>query len=191
MIRLTISTHHIRRPRAPLAALTVAMILSAAPAAAQESWEPSRDAEAADVSSIDGIIEAFYDVVSGPAGEARDWARDSTLYLPGVRFVIVSRDQAGQLVARNLDHGSFATGSNASLEQGFYEREINRVARQFGPMADVFSTYEWSRTEDGPVGGRGINSIQLFNDGSRWWITGALWASEEANNPIPDEYLPD
>jgi hypothetical protein len=191
MIRPTISTHHIRRPFALTLALTVAMILSAAPAAAQESWEPSREAVAADVSSIDGIIEAFYDVVSGPAGEARDWARDSTLYLPGVRFVIVSRDQAGQLVARNLDHGSFATGSNASLDQGFYEGEINRVTRQFGPITDVFSTYEWSRTEDGPVGGRGINSIQLFTDGSRWWITGAIWASEEPGNPIPAEYLPD
>ena len=187
MIRQSISKLAFRVHPGPIAPVAVALVLGTSPVAAQESWDVSREASPADVSSIDGIIEAFYDVVSGPAGEARD----CTLYLPGVRFVIVSRDQAGQLVARNLDHGSFATGSNASLEQGFYEREINRVARQFGPMADVFSTYEWSRTEDGPVGGRGINSIQLFNDGSRWWITGALWASEEANNPIPDEYLPD
>ena len=103
----------------------------------------------------------------------------------------MSRDESGRLVARNLDHGSFAAGSNASLEQGFYEREINRVTRQFGPITDVFSTYEWSRTADGPIGGRGINSIQLYNDGERWWITGAMWASEESGNPIPTEYLPD
>jgi len=191
MIRLTASTHHIRRPRAPLAALTVAMILSAAPAAAQESWEPSRDAVAADVSSLDGIIAAFYDVVSGPAGEARDWARDSTLYLPGVRFVVVSRDEGGHLAAGNFDHGTWATASSGSLEQGFYEQEIHRVTRRFGPITDVFSTYVWRTTEDGPAGGRGINSIQLFDDGERWWITGAIWTSEEPGNPIPAEYLPD
>ena len=191
MIQLTISKHHISRPVAPIAALTVAMILSAPPAAAQESWEPSRDALAADVSSLDGIIAAFYDVVSGPTGEARDWARDSTLYLPGVRFVVVSRDEDGQLAAGNFDHGTGATASSGSLEQGFYEQEIHRVTRRFGPITDVFSTYVWRTTEDGPVGGRGINSIQLFNDGERWWVTGALWTSEEPGNPIPAEYLPD
>lgn len=191
MIRLAMSTHHFRRPLGPIAALAVALILSAAPATAQESWETSREALAADVSSLDGIIAAFYDVVSGPAGEARDWARDSTLYLPGVRFVVVSRDEDRQLAAGNFDHGTWAAASSGSLEQGFYEEEIHRVTRRFGPITDVFSTYVWRTTEDGPVGGRGINSLQLFDDGERWWITGALWTSEEPGNPIPAEYLPD
>lgn len=177
--------------RGTVAPLALALVFWTSPVAAQEAWNVSREASPADVSSLDGIIAAFYDIVSGPAGEARDWARDSTLYLPGARFVVVSRDASGQLVAQNLDHGSFATASNSSLEQGFYEREINRVTRRFGPITDVFSTYEWSRTVDGAVGGRGINSIQLFNDGERWWITGAIWASEETENPIPTEYLPD
>lgn len=191
MIRLPISKHPFGDCASPVAPLAVALVLCASPVAAQESWDVSRQANPADVSSLDGIIAAFYDVVSGPAEEARDWARDSTLYLPGVRFVVVSRSEAGQLAARNFDHGSWAMGSNASLEQGFYEKEINRVTRQFGPITDVFSTYEWRTTEKGPVGGRGINSIQLFDDGERWWITGAMWTSEEPENPIPAEYLPD
>ena len=164
-----------KRPRrvhgGAIAVLVLALAAWAGPVAAQESWDVSREASPADVSSLDAIIAA--------------------LYLPGARFVVVSRDESGRLVARNMDHGSFAAGSNASLEQGFYEREINRVTRQFGPITDVFSTYEWSRTADGPIGGRGINSIQLYNDGERWWITGAMWASEESGNPIPTEYLPD
>jgi hypothetical protein len=191
MIQQLISTRPFRVRAGPIAPLAVALVFSASPVIAQESWETSREASTADVSSLDGIIAAFYDVVSGPAGEARDWARDSTLYLPGVRFVVVSRSEAGQLVARNFDHGTWATGSSASLEQGFYEKEINRVTRQFGPITDVFSTYEWCTTEDGPIGGRGINSIQLFDDGERWWITGAIWTSEEPGFPIPAEYLPD
>jgi len=193
MIRSTNSPPGSRWSLRPFSLLAagLALVLAAIPAAAQESWTTSREALAEDVSSLDGIVAAFYDVVSGPAGEARDWARDSTLYLPGVRFVVVGRGEDGQLVARNFDHGTWSVASSASLEQGFYEYEIHRVTRQFGPIVDVFSTYEWRTTEDGAVGGRGINSIQLFDDGERWWITGAIWTSEATGNPIPAEYLPD
>ena len=158
---------------------------------AQEAVPASRAADPADVETLDGIIAAFYDVVSGPAGEPRDWARDSTLYLPGVRFTVVRRGADGVLVARTLDHGTWAAGAAPALEGGFFEREIHRSTRRFGPIADVFSTYEWSRTEGGPAGGRGINSLQLFHDGSRWWITAALWADEEPGTPIPPGFLPD
>lgn len=177
-------------PARAAAALSLALLVAPA-AAAQETWEPSREAVEEDVATLDGIIGAFYDVVSGPAGEARNWARDSTLYLPGVRFVVIGRADDGSPVARNYDHGTWAAGSAEALEGGFFEREIHRVTRRFGPLADVFSTYEWSTTEQGPVGGRGVNSIQLFHDGERWWITGASWANEEPGRPIPPEYLPD
>ncbi|MEJ2483550.1 MAG: nuclear transport factor 2 family protein [Gemmatimonadota bacterium] len=178
----------------PASRMWVALALIAFPQAslaAQEAWQPSREAAPEDVGSIDAIIAAFYDVVSGPAGEKRDWARDSTLYVPGIRFVVVSRSEEGELVARSFDHGTWASGSNDSLERGFHEHEIHRVTRRFGPIADVFSNYEWRTVAIGPIEGRGINSLQLFHDGRRWWITGATWASEEEGTPIPDAYLPD
>src|ERR1700687_2290142 len=52
-----------------------------------------------DVSSIDGIMKAFYEVVSGPAGEARQWSRDRTLYIPGVRFVSMGVNAKGEPAA--------------------------------------------------------------------------------------------
>jgi hypothetical protein len=165
-------------------------LLLADHAVAQEQWTPSRAAAAADVSSIDGIVRAFYEVVSGPAGQRRDWARDSTLYLPGVRFVTVNRGRDGRFQANVVTHAQFARGFEPSANQGFFEKEIHRVMRRFGPMVNVFSTYEWRRTEQGPVGGRGINSLELFHDGQRWWIAAAMWADEDAQNPIPAEYLP-
>ena len=176
-----------------LRAACAALVLVSVPSTggAQETVPASRAADPADVETIDGIITAFYDVVSGPAGEARDWARDSTLYLPGVRFTVVRREADGILVARTLDHGTWAAAAAPALERGFFEREIHRSTRRFGPIADVFSTYEWSLTDGGPAGGRGINSLQLFHDGSRWWITAALWADEEPGTPIPPAFLPD
>ncbi len=165
------------------------LIFLAAPALAQEQRPRSRTPLERDVATLDGILHAFYDVISGPRGQPRDWARDSTLYLPGVRFIIGGRSADGTWRARIVDHHTYAVQS-AGLENGFFEEEIHRVTRTFGPMVHVFSTYAWRTAADGPTGGRGINSIELFNDGTRWWIASAMWVGEDADNPIPAEFLP-
>lgn len=72
----------------------------------------------------------------------------------------------------------------------FYEAEIHRVTQRFGNVAHVWSTYAWRRSDGGPVEGRGINSIQLYHDGTRWWITAWIFDSERADNPIPPAFLP-
>lgn len=160
-------------------------------ASASGTWAVSIEPRPEDVSSIDGIVAAFYDIVSGPAGERRNWARDSTLYLPGVRFVTVNAQRDGGFRASIIDHGGFAAGSNAGFErQGFYEQEIHRVTQHVGNVAYVLSSYEWRTEPDGPAGGRGVNSISLFWDGDRWWITQAMWSDETAEHPIPPELLP-
>jgi hypothetical protein len=76
-------------------------------------------------------------------------------------------------------------------EEGFFEREIARRVERFGAIAHVFSTYESRRAETDPQPfARGINSIQLFFDGQRWWVVTIFWDSERPNQPIPAEYLP-
>ena len=75
-------------------------------------------------------------------------------------------------------------------ENGFYEKEIARRTEQFGNIAHVWSIYESRHKEDDPEPFmRGINSIQLFNDGKRWWIVNIYWQQENAQNPIPEKYL--
>jgi hypothetical protein len=76
-------------------------------------------------------------------------------------------------------------------ENGFYEKEIARRTEQLGQIAHVWSTYESRHNPDDPEPFmRGINSIQLFNDGKRWWIVTVYWQHESANSPIPEKYLP-
>ncbi len=66
-----------------------------------------------------------------------------------------------------------------------------RRVEAFGQMAQVFSTYEASSAPDGTGSlGRGINSIQLWSDGNRWWVMSMLWDDERPGNSIPREYLP-
>jgi hypothetical protein len=86
----------------------------------------------------------------------------------------------------------YAETAGASLEErGFFEVEIARTVEEWGQLAHVFSTYESRRnaTDEAPFA-RGINSFQLFNDGSRWWVVSIFWQQESPAAPIPAEYLP-
>jgi hypothetical protein len=143
-----------------------------------------------DVSTLDGIIVAYYETITGPAGQPREWARDRTLYIPEIKFISIEMHD-GQALAKVMSHQAYVDDTDAYMvKNGFFEREIHRVTRRFGNIAQVFSTYEARTTRDGPVISRGINSIELYYDGARWWITAAMWEDERPENPIPKEFLP-
>ena len=145
----------------------------------------------ADVASIDAIIAALYDVISGPVGQARNWTRMRSLFIPGGRLMPTApRPGTGTGVGvRVLEVNDYIALSGPQLERiGFREREVARRTEQFGHIAHVFSTYE-GRTETDSTVIRGINSIQLLNDGSRWWVVSVYWEAERPNNPLPAKYL--
>src|SRR5437588_3688373 len=105
-------------------------------------------ADPTDVASIDAIITAAYDVISGPAGKKRDWNRERSLFLPGARLmptvmepgVAVSDDKVGPQM---LDVEGFIERSASYFEKnGFFEKEIARRTEQFGQIAHAWSTYE-------------------------------------------------
>jgi hypothetical protein len=144
-----------------------------------------------DVATMDGLMKAFYEVISGPQGKAREWSRDRTLYIPDVRFVSMKLGPQGRPVAEVMSHQEYVDRTEPMLKAaGFHEQEIHRVTRRFGNIAHVFSTYESREKADGPVIARGINSVELFWDGTRWWIASAIWDEERPDNPIPQEFLP-
>ncbi len=148
-------------------------------------------ADPKDVSSIDGIVRAYYDVINGPAGQPRQWSRDRTLYWPGIRFFSIGDDQLGKERVSVMSHQEYVDRSNDHMvRRGFFEQEIHRVLHRYGNIAQVFSTYESREKANGPVTARGINSLDLIYDGARWWIISASWQDETKERPIPPEYLP-
>jgi hypothetical protein len=150
---------------------------------------PKVEANPADVSTIDGIVKAFYEVISGKIGEPRQWGRDKTLYAPGARLVGMSL-RNGKPHASIMTQEQYINGANEFfVKEGFIEREIGRTVRQFGNIAHVFSAYEWETSGEKKQKARGINSIELYNDGKRWWISAVTWEEERPENPIPKEYL--
>lgn len=159
------------------------------PAAAPAIQAPAADQK--DVATMDAIVAALYDVISGPAGQKRNWDRFRSLFVPGARLIPTGRRPTGEVVSRVRTPEEYIQGSQTLLEQnGFFEREVSRRVEKFGNMAHIFSTYEARRkAEDEKPFMRGINSIQLMNDGKRWWIVTVFWQAEDANNPLPAEYL--
>lgn len=144
----------------------------------------------ADTSSMDAIIKALYDVISGPAGKKRDWDRFQALFIPDARLIPTGRTPQGEARIRPTNPAGYIERSSGALEQGFFEREIARRTERYGNIAHMFSTYESRRSLDDPTPfSRGINSIQLYFDGKRWWIVTVFWDSETPTNPLPAEYL--
>jgi hypothetical protein len=152
---------------------------------------PDAPPRAEDVHTLDGVMKAFYEVISGPAGQPRQWSRDRSLYVPGVRFFVMSEDKSGQPRVNVVSHQEFVDSSDQSLvRHGFFEKEVHRSTERFGNIAHIFSTYEMRERTDGPVTGRGINSVQLYFDGTRWWVTSVAWDDERPDNVLPKQYLP-
>jgi len=154
----------------------------------------SNSADPSDVESIEAIVAAAYDVISGPAGKKRDWKRERSLFISGARLIPTAVD-AGRndvdLAPQVLDVDAYiARVEPYFATAGFYEKEVARRVEQFGQIAHVWSTYE-SRHDpnDAEPFMRGINSIQLFNDGSRWWILSIYWQHESRQHAIPEKYL--
>ena len=159
------------------------------PAPAQTTPAPPAPS-AADVATMDSTIAALYDVISGPAGK-RNWDRFRSLFAPGARLIANGVRPTGEVVSRVMTVEDYAQRNGPFFEKnGFFEQEAARSTESFANIAHVFSSYESRHDkEDAKPFQRGINSIQLMNDGKRWWIVTIFWQGEDEKNRLPDKYL--
>lgn len=179
----------------PLPAIAAAFLLVVALAAIPKVKQtphvvvPTIEPRPQDVSSIDNIVAASYETISGGVGVPRQWSRDRSLYDPNVRFVSISvNPQSKAIVNRSESHQGFVDGSDAFLvKEGFTERELKHVTKRFGNVATVLSSYEGTVASTEKVVTRGVNIFQLYFDGRRWWILSMVWDEERPDNPLPPE----
>lgn len=148
-------------------------------------------ANPSDVATLDAILAAVYDSISGAKGKARNWDRFRSLFIPGARLIPAFKRPTGEFVTRVLTPEEFIAGSGKFMEeQGFFEHGIANHVETFANIAHAFSVYEGRHdTTDAKPFVRGINSIQLMNDGKRWWVVTIFWQAEDAANPLPQKYL--
>jgi hypothetical protein len=68
------------------------------------------------VSTVDGMSKAWCEIISGPAGQPGDWARDRTLYIPELRFVHVDLDKQGRPQPKIFDHQQYVDRADAGMQ---------------------------------------------------------------------------
>lgn len=170
------------------------LLLFLTPFLSAQSEEPTPDTEkyAEDVASLDNILTALYASISGERGEARDWDRFRYLFTKEARLIPTGKNKEGEVSYRIMSPQEYVDGSGVWLEEnGFFELEIHREVAAYGSLVHAFSTYESyrSKSDETPFA-RGINSIQLLNDGNRWWVMHIYWLAEREELPLPAKYLP-
>ena len=168
--------------------LIVAVVFISTTAMAQTA----KEADPKDVASLDAIMKAVYDVISGDAGKVRDWDRFRSMFHKDARLIPSGKNpQTGVIGARVLTPEDYIQRSGPLLEKnGFHEREIARHVDMYGNIAQVFSTYaSFHKSDDKEPFMRGINSFQLLNDGKRWWVITIYWQAETPDNLIPKQFL--
>lgn len=148
-------------------------------------------ADSSKVKSLDGTIKTLYNVISGDKGVERNWKLFKYLFKPEAKLIATGKSNDNIYKARYMSTDDYIESAGPWLiKNGFFEKEIHRIVDTFGNMTHVFSSYESfvSQTETKPFM-RGINSIQLLNDGERWWIINVYWAQESQEHLIPKKYL--
>ena len=141
-----------------------------------------------DVKSVDALMAALYDVISGPPGE-RDWNRFRSLFMSNARLTSAGKSPDGAVHVRpNSVEDYVRLGGGYFLKNGFFEKSIVNHIQTFGTVTQVFSSYESRHALSEAPFARGINSIQMVNDGKRWWIVNILWDEERPDNPLPKDF---
>ena len=139
-----------------------------------------------DVKSPEAIIAALSSSISGGAGEARNWDRFRSLFVPGAgRMVITRVPKSGPADVTVLSMEDYIARPGSGAPPSFYEIPIAYDVQSFGRMTHVYESYGLHHTKDDAPYVRGINSFELLSDGSRYYVLQVFWDTERPDNPLP------
>ena len=164
--------------------------------ASHPDWPTAKNP--ADVDTIEHLMASLYDVISGPAGQQRDWARFRSLFLPDARMGVIRpvAPATADKPATNGDAILFTPDSYVERDDPyfkanpFYEHGIANRIETFGNLTSVWSTYESRKTPtDAQPFARGINTLQIVHAQGRYWIANIMWDDERPGLTLPEKYL--
>jgi hypothetical protein len=139
----------------------------------------------ADAKDLDRVIHEMYEQVSFEPGRRPDWTRQREIFAPDARLVRITDEGVFEFTLE-----SYAREFDRMIESGempgLWEGEVWRETFLLGDMAQVLSGYETRRTRSSEVFGRGVNGIQLFQRGGRWWISAMIWRREGKTVRMPE-----
>ncbi|MCB0278382.1 MAG: hypothetical protein KDD94_02715 [Calditrichaeota bacterium] len=141
-----------------------------------------------DVKSVNNLLKAYYDTVSGPKEKKRDWARLKNLFHPDAKLIYSywTKEHKNELLQMTVDEYISKLGYTET--KGFFENELYTDIKTFSSVIHVASTYEF-KLGDNSAQGKGFSSYQLLYDGNRYFIVSMFWQMENENDKLPEEYI--
>lgn len=160
-----------------IAALFALTALSAAPALAD------------DRADVEAAVNAVYEVISGPVGEARDFDAMRAMFLPGAVMGPVGPGPDGNGRGLTMDVDGYIERSGTFLvENGFTERATRTEITIYGELAYVRSAYEGVHGDTGEIIVTGVNFMTLFKVESEWKFASLLWRSASEDWPVEQAF---
>ena len=147
--------------------------------------QTNKEKYAEDVKSVDAIINAYYDVVSGSSSEPWEFERDK--YIHSKNAIITRLDENGKAESHTLEAEYIPIG--LSPKEDFYEKELKRVVSKFGNISQVWSAFEIRTDLKTESNIRGLNSVQLHYENGRWFIDSWTCEMESEKNNLVTEFL--
>ena len=129
-------------------------------------------AYADDTSSIDSIVNAYYEVVSGPEGFIYDADRDANIHADGALITKAFPDGRFQRHDLSTEQAMISV----PYDQAFFEYEVDRRIERYGNIAHVWSEFEMRTFPEAEPYSGGFNSISLYFKDDRWWISS--WSTQ-------------
>ena len=163
----------------------------AKPAEPAQAVKPTPEAKPGDVDTVEHLLAAVYDVISGAKSQPRDWDRFRSLFYPGMaRMISSGRNPTGNIIVRSSTPEEYVTRATSFFDtDGFYESSVANRIELWDHMAEAWSSYEGRHEKGGVPFARGINNFQFVHDGKRWWVLTIYWEGEDPTHPIPEKYL--
>jgi hypothetical protein len=144
-----------------------------------------------DTTSVQNILDAYYDCISGPIGQKRDFDRFKNLFYESASFTYSywnkEQTKASTMIFKTVD--GFIEKLDYLDKKGFYEYEISNTINEFGSVIQVFSTYTYRVEDKSTEPKTGITSYEILFDGERYWILSMFWTIENERFKIPEKYL--
>lgn len=160
----------------------ILLLLAVLPALCQQT-----DRYQTDTQSPEAICNALLETISVKKGEPLNWERFHHMLLPSMEFIWTGQ-RNDTAMAVTITPKQFEERAQYS-QHGFKEIALHRVVHHYGQIATVVETYKaFSPLKEAPE--RGINLYQMVFKENRWWLASLTWQAEEADNPLPAEYLP-
>jgi hypothetical protein len=147
--------------------------------------QPIKEKYSEDVKSINAIIDAYYEVVSGSSNDPWQFERDKYIHSPNA--VITRIGENGTAESHALEAEYVPMG--LAPKEAFYEKELKRKSNHFGNMAQVWSAFEIRANPEIATNIRGLNSIQLHFEKGRWWIDSWTCEMESDDNSLVKGFL--